>query len=75
MRSPRFGSVGEAAGHRQSLPFVATAGKVAGAVIHDAKAAAICVDLGIRELWFADPADRYFGGFPRLKVVNPLVRR
>ena len=57
---------------------MATAGKVAGAVIHEAKAAAICVDHGIRELWSADPADPadcYFGRFPELKVVNPLVRR
>ena len=74
MRSPRSGSIGEAAGHWQSLRSVATAGKVAGAVVHDAKAAAICVDHGTRELWSADPADRYFGRFPRLKMVTPLVR-
>ena len=71
MRSPSFGFIGEAAGHWQSLRSVATAGKVAGAVIHDAKVAAICVDHGVREIW---SADRDFGRFPELKVVNPLVR-
>lgn len=47
-------------------------GKAAGAVVHDARIAALCLQHGVRELW---SADRDFGRFPELRVVNPLVER
>ncbi|MGC0252358.1 type II toxin-antitoxin system VapC family toxin [Pseudactinotalea sp. Z1748] len=43
---------------------------VAGARVHDARVAAICLSHGVRELW---SADRDFSWFPALRVVNPLV--
>lgn len=41
-----------------------------GAMLHDAKIAAICLSHGVRELWSADPD---FTRFPQLKVRNPLL--
>ena len=38
--------------------------------MHDARIAAICLGNGVAELW---SADRDFGRFPELRVVNPLV--
>lgn len=43
---------------------------IAGAQIHDARVAALCLQHGVRELW---TADRDFGRFPDLKVRNPLL--
>ena len=45
------------------------AGRVAGPRVHDARIAAICRYHGVDELW---SADRDFGRFPDLNVVNPL---
>jgi toxin-antitoxin system PIN domain toxin len=45
-------------------------GRIAGPRIHDARIAALCVQHGVKELW---SADRDFGRFPTLAVVNPLV--
>jgi predicted nucleic acid-binding protein len=39
-------------------------------MVHDARVAALCRQHGVRELW---SADRDFGRFPDLPVVNPLV--
>jgi uncharacterized protein len=47
-----------------------TAGKIAGAQVHDARIATLCLQHGVRELW---SADRDFSRYPALKVVNPLV--
>ena len=41
-----------------------------GAKVHDAKIAAICLSLGVTELW---TADRDFSYFPELTTRNPLV--
>ena len=48
------------------------AGKVAGPLVHDAHLAALCRLHGITKLW---TADRDFGRFAGLPVVNPLVSR
>jgi predicted nucleic acid-binding protein len=45
-------------------------GKIAGAQVHDARIVALCLQHGVKELW---SADRDFGRFPILAVVNPLV--
>jgi predicted nucleic acid-binding protein len=47
-------------------------GQIMGPVVHDARVAALCASNGVRELW---TADRDFGRFPGLTVVNPLVGR
>lgn len=46
------------------------AGKVAGAQVHDARVAALCLAHGVRELW---THDRDFSRFRGLKLRNPLV--
>jgi toxin-antitoxin system PIN domain toxin len=58
--------------HRETLRTLVTAGQIVGPKIHDARIAAICLEHGVRELW---SADRDFGRFPALKVVNPLVEQ
>ena len=45
-------------------------GRAAGAQVHDARIAALCLAHGVRELW---THDRDFGRFPALVVRNPLV--
>jgi uncharacterized protein len=45
-------------------------GQIRGAMIHDARIAAICLEHGVSELW---TADRDFGRFPSIKTRNPLV--
>jgi predicted nucleic acid-binding protein len=39
-------------------------------MVHDARVAALCLVHGVDALW---SADRDFGRFPGLNVVNPLV--
>jgi toxin-antitoxin system PIN domain toxin len=56
--------------HWEVLRSLIADGRVVGGKVHDARIAAICLEHGVRELW---SADRDFGRFPALKVVNPLV--
>jgi len=71
--------------HREDNPFhvaaretverlrnLASAARLKGPPIHDARIAALCLHHGVSELW---SADRDFSAFPRLKVRNPLVKR
>jgi toxin-antitoxin system PIN domain toxin len=67
---PTVRLLGEGGQHLDLLADVAQAGRVRGAMIHDARIAAICVEHGVRELW---TADRDFSRFPALKARNPLV--
>jgi predicted nucleic acid-binding protein len=46
-------------------------GQVIGPRVHDARIVALCRQHNVRELW---SADRDFGRFPNISVVNPLVR-
>lgn len=62
--------IGESDGYLDKLRGQATAARVQGPLIHDARIAALCLHHGVRELW---SADRDFGRFPELKVHNPLV--
>ena len=71
LESPSLVLLAETDRHLSELRAFVTAGRVAGALIHDARIAAICREHGVRELW---SADRDFSRFPGLKVVNPLVR-
>jgi hypothetical protein len=43
---------------------------VAGAKVHDARIAALCLSHGVAELW---TADRDFSRFPSLTTRNPLI--
>lgn len=43
---------------------------MAGEAVHDARIAALCLQHGVSELW---SADRDFGRFPKVPVLNPLI--
>jgi hypothetical protein len=60
----------EAPGYWPLLRSQLAVGQSAGARVHDARIAAICLEHGVSELW---SADRDFSRFPQLKVINPLV--
>ena len=60
----------ESDAHWRTLRDLLLNGKIAGAQVHDARIAALCVQHGVKELW---SADRDFGRFPDLPMVNPLV--
>ncbi|MSU60860.1 MAG: PIN domain-containing protein [Pedosphaera sp.] len=62
----------ESPGYFEKLRDLATAARLKGPRIHDARIAAICLHHGVKELW---SADRDFSGFPQLKVRNPLVKK
>jgi toxin-antitoxin system PIN domain toxin len=68
--APTLRLIGEGGRHVELLEELARAGRVRGAMIHDARIAAICLDHGVRELW---TADRDFGRFKALRTRNPLV--
>jgi uncharacterized protein len=70
MESPTLSVLSESGGYWAELRAILTTGKVMGPQVHDARIAALCMQHGVRELW---TADRDFGRFPDLKVVNPLV--
>jgi toxin-antitoxin system PIN domain toxin len=44
--------------------------RVAGPQVHDARIAALCCQHGVRQLW---SADRDFGRFVGIAVINPLI--
>lgn len=70
--SPQLHLVAESPGYYEKLREIATAAKLRGPRIHDARIAALCLHHGVKELW---SADRDFSAFPQLKVRNPLVGR
>jgi len=70
--SPQLQLLSEGPGYVEKLRAIATAAKVTGPRIHDARVAALCLHHGISELW---SADRDFSAFPQLKARNPLVNK
>jgi uncharacterized protein len=72
LESPTLALLAESTTHWSSLRALLSAGRVAGALIHDARVVALCRQHGVREMWSADRDFSRFSGFP---VVNPLVRR
>ncbi len=64
------GFLAEGEGYLATLGRVARPARLQGAVVHDARIAALCLYHGVRVLW---SADRDFSRFPNLSVVNPLV--
>ena len=70
--SPQLHLLSESPGYFDRLREIATAAKLKGPRIHDARIAALCLHHGVSELW---SADRDFSAFPQLKVRNPLVKK
>lgn len=70
MESPALSLLAESGRHWPELCEIALAGRVTGALIHDARVVAICRQHGVRELW---TADRDFGRFSGLRIINPLL--
>jgi hypothetical protein len=60
----------ESPGYFEKLRELATAAKISGPRIHDARVAALCLHHGVRELW---SADRDFSAFPQVIIRNPLT--
>lgn len=69
--SPTLVLLTETPTHWPTLRALLAAGRVTGPQVHDARVATLCRDHGVRELW---SADRDFGRFAGLTVVNPLTR-
>lgn len=63
------GFLAEGDGYLDVLERVARPALVQGALVHDARVAALCVFHGVRVLW---SADRDFSRFPDVTVFNPL---
>ena len=63
------GFLAEGEGYLGVLDRIARAAHLQGAVVHDARIAALCLYHGVRVLW---SADRDFSRFPDLAVTNPL---
>jgi len=69
MESPSLRLLGESGLYWGELRKVLADSDVAGAKIHDARIAAICLLHGVEELW---TADRGFQSFKTVPVSNPL---
>lgn len=72
LESPSVVLLTETANHWPVLRDLVGRAKVVGASVHDARIAALCRQHGVRELW---SADRDFGRFPGVRVVNPLITK
>jgi toxin-antitoxin system PIN domain toxin len=72
LESPSLRLLSESPGYWPLLKSLSTAGGIAGARVHDARIAALCLHNGVSELW---TADRDFSRFPKLKWRNPFVGR
>jgi uncharacterized protein len=70
LESPTLVLLSESADYWPLLRSTLQNGRVSGPQIHDARIVAVCLQHGVNELW---TADRDFGRFPDLTVLNPLV--
>lgn len=70
LESPTLSLLGEKLGYWKTLTELLDAGQIKGAMVHDARIAALCKHQGVTELW---TADRDFNRFQALNTVNPLV--
>ena len=70
--SPAVAMLGETLGYWRVLAQLLESAKTAGAQVHDARIAALCLHHRIGELW---SADRDFSRFGNLHVRNPLPAR
>lgn len=72
LESPALVLLVETEQHWSELRLALTAGQVSGPRVHDARIAALCRQHRIRALW---SADRDFGRFGNLTVINPVHAR
>ena len=70
LESPSLQLLTESDLHWPRLRALLHSARVAGARVHDARIAALCLQHGVKELW---SADRDFGRFPEMAVANPLI--
>jgi hypothetical protein len=70
LESPTLVLLAESAAHWEHLRPMLDAARIAGPQVHDARIAALCIQHAVRELW---SADRDFGRFRDLAVLNPLI--
>src|SRR6478736_5168056 len=63
LESPTLALLAESTTHWSSLRALLSAGRVAGALIHDARVVALCRQHGVREMWSADRDFSRFSGF------------
>lgn len=70
LEAPTLVLLAESDQHWSELRALIQSGRIAGPQVHDARIAALCLQHGVRELM---SADRDFGRFARLHVVNPLI--
>jgi hypothetical protein len=70
LESPTLVLLAESEQYWPTLRALLATSQVTGARVHDARIATLCRQHGVRELW---SADRDFGRFSGLDVVNPLV--
>ena len=68
--SPSLQVLAEGEGYWERLHALVLSSRVAGAQVHDARVAALCLHHGVTELW---TADRDFGRFPELRTRNPVI--
>jgi len=68
--SPSLQVLAESEGYWERLHALVLSSRVAGAQVHDARVAALCLHHGVTELW---TADRDFGRFPELRTRNPVI--
>jgi toxin-antitoxin system PIN domain toxin len=71
LESPSLVLLTESEQHWSELRELLTTSQVTGGRVHDARIAALCRQHGVHELW---TADRDFGRFPRMTVLNPLIQ-
>jgi len=70
LESPSLVLLTEGDSHWPTLRGLLSKARIAGPAVHDARIAALCLQHGVSELW---SADRDFGRFGQLRVVNPLT--
>ncbi len=70
LEAPNHVLLAEGEGYWAQLFELIRDARVAGAQVHDARVAALCLHHGVDELW---SADRDFSRFPELRVRNPLI--
>ena len=69
MESPTLQLGAEGSHYWRRLRTFALLGTVKGPMFHDARIAAICLELGVSVLW---TADRDYSSLPGLRIENPL---
>jgi hypothetical protein len=70
LESPSLILISETPNHWESIKELIRSSQAKGPMVHDARIAAICLQHGVSALL---SADRDFGRFLQLKVVNPLI--